>query len=152
MLEIFVDADGCPVKQEVFRVAERYELPVYLVANAPLKVPGRGKVEMVVVGMEIDAADDWIAGRVAEGDIVVTADIPLAARCLAQGARALTPRGQVFTESRIGEALASRDIAEHMRDLGLQTRGPKTFGRQDRSRFLSRLDETINAVRRQFKK
>ncbi len=148
MLEIYVDADGCPVKPEIYRVANRYDLVVRLVANTPLNIPPRGKVEMVVVGSGFDAADDWITSQVKEGDIVVTADIPLAARCIDQGARALSPRGRVFSEGKIGEALAARDLAEHLRQLGIQSGGPPPMARKDRSRFLSRLDETIQAILR----
>ena len=145
---LYVDADGCPVKQEVYRVATRHALKVVLVANSWMRVPDRDDVELVVVDDQFDAADDWIVARAAEQDIVVTADIPMAARCLKKGARVLSPRGRVFTEDSIGEALANRDLLSHLRELGTITGGPAPFEKKDRSRFLQRLDEIIRAVQR----
>src|SRR5438105_8994336 len=117
MLSIYVDADACPVKDEVYRVARRYALRVAVVANAPLRVPADARVELVV-RPGFGAADDWIAEQAGPGDVVVTADIPLAARCLARGARVLGPKGHPFTENEIGSALAMRDLMEGLRQGG----------------------------------
>jgi uncharacterized protein YaiI (UPF0178 family) len=148
-LDIYVDADGCPVKDEVYRVAARYDLQVILVANAWMRVPQEEDlVELVIVGDEIDAADDWIAEHVQPDDVVVTADVPLAARCVKAGARALSPRGRIFDEASVGGALAARDLSAYLREIGLQTGGPAPFDKRDRSEFLQRLDQVIQAVRR----
>jgi len=147
MLMIFVDADACPVKDEVYRVARRYAMPVKVVANAPLRVPASTLFELVVQA-GFGAADDWIAEQAGAGDIVVTADIPLAARCLARGARVLDPKGHPFTESDIGSALALRALMDELRQGGVVTGGPAAMTPKDRSRFLSKLDEAVNAVRR----
>ncbi len=146
MPEIFVDADGCPVKKEVYRVARRYGLNVTLVANSWVETPKADWVKLVTVDHGFDAADDWIVEHVTSGDIVVSADIPLAARCLEKDARVLSPTGRLFTEDSIGEALAKRELLSQLRDLGTMTGGPAPFDRRDRSRFLQRLDETIQAV------
>ena len=148
MLTIFVDADGCPVKDEVYRVAKRCELSVVLVANSRMRVPSDPSIRLVVVSGDFDAADDWIVENARASDIVVTADIPLASRVLRNGARALDHRGRVFTEDSIGEALASREIASHMRDMGMMTGGPAPLDRRHRSMFLQRLDDLIQAIRR----
>lgn len=148
MPEIFVDADGCPVKKEVYRVAQRYGLNVTLVANSWVETPKADWVKMIIVGHGLDAADDWIVEHVASGDIVISADIPLAARCLEKDARVLGPTGRVFTEDSIGEALASRELLSQLRELGTMTGGPAPFDRRDRSRFLQRLDEVIQRGRR----
>ena len=148
MPEIFVDADGCPVKKEVYRVARRYGLNVTLVANSWVETPKADWVKLVTVDHGFDAADDWIVEHVTSGDIVVSADIPLAARCLEKDARVLSPAGRLFTDDSIGEALAKRELLSQLRDLGTMTDGPAPFDRRDRSRFLQRLDETIQAVRR----
>jgi len=147
MLDIFVDADGCPVKQEVYRVAGRYRLNVTLVSNAHMRVPQEEGIQLVVVEGHPDAADDWIAEHVTENDIVIAGDIPLAARCIQKGARVLAPTGRIFTEDSIGEALATRNLLSQLRDMGTVTGGPAPFDKRDRSRFLQRLDETIQAVR-----
>jgi uncharacterized protein YaiI (UPF0178 family) len=147
MLDIYVDADACPVKAEIFRLAARHDLKVLVVASGPLRVPERGRVEKVRVPPGLDAADDWIAERAGEDDIVVTADIPLAGRCLARGARVLAPNGQVFTEASIGDALASRGLMRHLREMGEVTGGPAPFAPSDRGRFLSRLGEAIQAIK-----
>jgi len=149
LLDIYVDADGCPVKNEVYRVAERYSLGVTLVANAWMRVPNRDRVELVLVDAGLDAADDWIAEHVTENDIVVSADIPLADRCIKKGARVLSPRGRVFTEDSIGGALATRDLLSHLRESGTISGGPAPFAKQDRSQFLQRLDEIVQSIRRQ---
>jgi uncharacterized protein YaiI (UPF0178 family) len=147
VLTIYVDADACPVKEEVYRVARRYALRVAVVANAPLRVPADPLFELVV-RIGFGAADDWIADRAGPGDIVVTADIPLAARCVANGARVLSPKGQPFTENAIGAAVATRDLMEELRQGGVVTGGPAPMTAKDRSRFLSKLDELVNGARR----
>lgn len=149
MLTIFIDADGCPVKDEVYRVALRYGLTVRVVANTPIAVPRSKRIETVVVKNTPDAADFWIAEHVEPDDIVVTADIPLAASCLEKKARVVGPKGREFTGDSIGEALAMRELTGHLRDMGIMTGGPAPFASKDRSRFLSRLDEIVNAIRRQ---
>ena len=149
MIEIFVDADACPVKDEVYVVATRYGVPVALVANARMHVPGGFGVELVVVDEGPDAADDWIAERAGDGDVVVTADIPLAARCLAAGAAALGTNGRPFTEDSIGGALAGRDLGSQLREAGILTGGPRALSEKDRSRFLSKLDEAVSRSLRQ---
>jgi len=147
MLTIFIDADACPVKDEVYRVARRYAMHVAVVANAPLRVPANDLVELAV-RPGFGAADDWIAEQAGPGDIVVTADIPLAARCLAKQALVLDPKGRPFTDNDIGSTLAMRDLLEELRQGGTMTGGPAPLMPKDRSRFLSKLDEAINAVRR----
>jgi uncharacterized protein YaiI (UPF0178 family) len=149
LLAIFVDADACPVKDEVYRVATRYGIRVALVSNAPLYVPSGSGVQLILVGRDADAADDWIAAHVEPGDVVVTADIPLAARCLAAGARVLGPTGRAFSEASIGDALASRQLASELRDMGLTRGGPRPLGEKDRERFLTRLDQFVQAGRRE---
>ena len=144
VLTIYVDADACPVKDEVYVVATRYGVPVALVANTSMYVPGGFGVEMVVVDEGPDAADDWIAERAGEGDVVVTADIPLAARCLATGAAVIGTNGRPFTEDSIGGALASRDLNSQLREAGIQSGGPRPQSAKDRSRFLSKLDEAVS--------
>jgi hypothetical protein len=148
LLDIYIDADGCPVKEEVYRVARRHDLKVTLVTNSRMRIPPEDRIEQVVVEGGFDAADDWIVEHAAADDVVVTADIELAARALRTGALAIDPRGRVFTEESIGEALATRDLMSHLRDLGTITGGPPVFERKDRSRFLHRLDEIIQVVRR----
>lgn len=147
MLIIYVDADACPVKDEVYRVARRYEMCVLVVANATMRVPIDALFELIVRD-GFGEVDDWIAEQAGLGDIVITADIPLAARCLAREARVLDPRGNVFTENDIGEALGMRDLMHELRQDGTVTGGPAPMSAKDRSRFLSKLDELINAVRR----
>lgn len=147
---ILVDADACPVKDEVYRVAKRYELPVLLVAAQWLRIPDEDRVRMVVVKDEgkLDAADDRIVEECRPDDIVVTEDVHLAARCIEEGARVLSPRGRVFTPDTISEAVSTRDFMADLREAGLATGGPKPFQKSDRSQFLQRLDETIQAIRR----
>ncbi len=148
MLDIYVDADACPVKDEIYRVALRYDLKVYVVSNSWMHTPDKGRVQLVLVDDGFDAADDWVAERSADGDIVITADIPLAARCLAKGARVLDGKGKEFSESSIGSALAARELLSELRDMGTITGGPAAMQPRDRSRFLGRLDEIIQAIRR----
>jgi uncharacterized protein YaiI (UPF0178 family) len=145
LIEIYVDADGCPVKDEVYRVARRYGLKVYVVSNSPIRVPQEELLELIIVKGQFDAADDWIVEHVRENDIAVSADIPLAARCLAKDARVLDPKGRVFTQESIGGVLANRDLMAHLRDLGNYTGGPGPFAKRDRSRFLQSLDTVIQA-------
>lgn len=146
MVDIFVDADGCPVKQEIYRVAQRHGLRVTLVSNSWMWTPNEDWIELVVVDGQFNSADDWIVEHVTGNDIVISGDIPLASRCLEKGARVLGPKGRVFTEDSIGDALANREIQSHLRDLGMITGGPSPFTRRDRSRFLQHLDEIIQAA------
>ncbi|MCX5817418.1 MAG: YaiI/YqxD family protein [Proteobacteria bacterium] len=148
MINIYVDADASPVKNEVLRVAKRYGLKVYLVSNSAMRIPQDKLVEMIVVGGHLDAADDWIVDHIADNDIAVSADIPLASRCLKKGARVLDPKGRIFTEESIGSALANRDLMTYLRDMGNMTGGAAPYDKQDRSRFLQRLDDLIQAVLR----
>jgi uncharacterized protein YaiI (UPF0178 family) len=146
---IYIDADACPVKAEIYRVAERYGLKVYVVSNSYLGVPRDRRVELVVVSDSFDAADDWIAERAGPGDIVVTGDIPLADRSLKAGAAVIGNSGMPFTTSSIGMAMASRELMSTLRAMGEATGGPKPMTQRDRSRFLSALDETVQKLRRQ---
>jgi uncharacterized protein YaiI (UPF0178 family) len=148
LLHVFVDADACPVKQEVYRVARRYGLCVTLVSNSPMRVPEEPGIELQIVGQGADAADDWIVENVAADDVVVTADIPLADRCVKAGARVLSPKGKVFTDANVGSALATRDLLTDLRGAGEITGGPPPFDARDRSRFLQELDRIVQAVRR----
>jgi uncharacterized protein YaiI (UPF0178 family) len=147
-MPIYIDADACPVKEEVYRVARRYGIKVFVVANAPIRVPGDDLIELVVVRGGFDAADDRIVESVAAGDIVVTADIPLADRCIRAGARVLGPKGVEFTEDAICDALATRALLDMLRHSGEFGGGPAPFAKADRSRFLGKLDELVHAVRR----
>jgi uncharacterized protein YaiI (UPF0178 family) len=151
-MPIYVDADACPVKDEVYRVARRYEIKVFVVSNAPLRVPREPLIALVVVRGGFDVADDWIVEHAGIGDIAITADIPLAGRCLSRGVRVLGPKGQEFTDDAIGDALATRGLLEMLRQSGEFTGGPAPFAKSDRSRFLSKLDEMIHAVRRDQRK
>lgn len=143
MIRLFVDADACPVKDEVYVVATRYGVPVALVANARMHVPHGFGVELIVVDGAPDAADDWIAEHARPADVVVTADIPLAARCLAIGARVLGNDGRPFDEDSIGGALATRELKAYLRETGVVSGGPRALSNKDRSRFLSKLDELV---------
>ena len=147
MLTIYVDGDACPVKDEVYRVARRYAMRVVVVANAPMRVPNNAGVELVV-RTGFGAADDWITEQTGPRDIVITADIPLAGRCLAKDSRVLDPKGYPFTDRDIGSALAMRELLDDLRKGGEVTGGPAPMAPKDRSRFLSKLDELVNAVRR----
>lgn len=147
-IQIYVDADACPVKDEVFRVAKRYGLRVFVVSNGRIRVPDDPLVEMIVVTGHFDAADAWIAERITETDVAVTSDIPLASLCLARGARVVDPKGKVFTPESIGDALANRELMAYLRDSGSITGGPAPFEARDRSRFLQKLDDLVQAILR----
>jgi len=147
-IRIYVDADACPVKDEVFRVAKRYGLRVFVVSNGRIRVPDDPLVEMIVVTGHFDAADAWIAERITETDVAVTSDIPLASLCLARGARVVDPKGKVFTPESIGDALANRELMAYLRDSGSITGGPAPFEARDRSRFLQKLDDLVQAILR----
>ncbi len=149
MLHIFVDADACPVKKEVYRVASRYSLKVTLVANSWMRVPREPGLVLEVVNDDLDAADDWIVEQVQSDDIVVTADIPLASRCLKEGAQVIGSTGKIFTENNIGQAVATRNLMTELRNAGQVTGGPAPLNNRDRSRFLHQLDEIIQTIRRQ---
>ncbi len=151
-MSIYVDADACPVKEEIYRVARRYSTKVFVVSNSPMRVPQEETFEFVAVSGGFDVADDWIAERARTGDIVITADIPLAGRCLQQGARVLGPTGLEFTEDAIGDALATRALLDMLRQTGYFRGGPSPFARSDRSRFLSKLDELVHTARRDARK
>jgi uncharacterized protein YaiI (UPF0178 family) len=149
-IRIFVDADACPVKNEVYRVAERYGLKVFIVANSFMNVPRSDMIERVIVTQGPDIADDWIAERVGASDIVITADIPLAGRCVRNGATVISPTGKPFDDNSIGMALATRDLMTDLRSAGATTRGPPPLSRQDISRFLSALDLAVVRVKRKM--
>ena len=148
MTKIYIDADGCPVKNEVYRVAERYRVPVVLVANKRLNLPVNSLLEMVVVTGAFDAADDWIVENSKPDDIVVTADILLADRCVKKSVRALGPKGVEFTPDNIGSAVATRDLIQELRQGGELHGGPAPMDKQARSRFLAKLDEIIQSLSR----
>jgi uncharacterized protein YaiI (UPF0178 family) len=166
-ITIYVDADACPVKNEVYRVAGRHGIKVIIVSNSPIAVPRDALVERVVVAAGLDEADNWIAGRIGafsekvdsgfpsenattqkSGDIVITADIPLASRCVKAGAAAIAPNGRAFTDESIGMALATRNLMDSLRSAGEVTSGPKSFSPRDRSSFLSALDQAIVRLKR----
>ena len=147
-IKIYIDADACPVKEETYKVALRYGLQTFVVSNSFMQIPISPQIARIVVKAGADAADDWIAGHVISGDVVVTNDIPLAARVLAREAHAVAPYGRAFTGDSIGMALAQRALMEHIRSTGETTGGPPPFMPADRSRFLQVLDQTINRERR----
>ena len=150
MTTLYIDADACPVREECFRVATRLNLAVAVVSNGsrPIRPPGLPNVQMVIVNDTPDAADDWIADRIRPGDLCVTADIPLASRCLVAGSRALSWTGHVWTEANIGNALAGREVARHLREIGAGGGGNAAFTKADRSKFLSALDTAAQAALR----
>jgi uncharacterized protein len=152
-IAIYIDADACPVKQEVYRVAERHvrkgaRLKVFVVSNSPIAVPRDEMIERVVVGAGMDEADNWIAERAGRGDVVVTADVPLASRGVKAGATVIAPNGKAFTAESIGMTLATRNLMDSLRSAGAITSGPKPFAPRDRSSFLAALDQAIVRVRR----
>ena len=151
MTEIYIDGDACPVRDEVYRVAERLGLKVLVASNGsrPMRPPANPNIRMVIVPEGADAADDWIAEHIGPSDVCVTADIPLASRCLAKGARALSPAGKAWTPDNIGNALAGRELSRHLRELGHTGGGPAPFSKADRSRFLGALDGMVQAALRQ---
>ena len=150
MTAIYIDADACPVRDEVYRVAERVGLSVFVVSNGsrPIRPSANPAIRMVIVAEGADAADDWIAERITAKDICVTADIPLASRCLKKDARALAPNGKLWTADNIGNALAGREIGRYLRETGVNTGGPAPFSKADRSRFLNALDALVQAALR----
>ena len=149
-IRIFIDADACPVKPETYRVAERYGLKVFVVANSFMAVPHSDLIERVIVSEGPDVADGWIVERATPNDIVITADIPLASRCVRKGATVIGPTGKPFTEDSIGMALATRDLLTDLRSAGATTRGPAPLGRQDISRYLSALDLAVTKIKRKL--
>jgi uncharacterized protein YaiI (UPF0178 family) len=151
MTAIYVDGDACPVREEVYRVATRLRLQVFVVSNGsrPLLPSRLPNVRIVLVGDAADAADDWIAERIGAGDVCVTSDVPLASRCLAQQAQVVGPDGRVWTQANIGGALAGRELSRHLRELGMKTRGPAALTKADHSRFLSALDTAVHKALRE---
>ena len=150
-MNIYVDGDACPVKEEVYRVAGRHEVPVVVVANAWMRLPERAGLRLEVVSSGFDAADDWIVERCGVGDVVVTADIPLADRCLKKGAYVLGPKGEPFTEDNIGTAMVSREMTADMRAMGMISGGPAPFQKKDRGVFLQELDKAVVRLKRKFR-
>lgn len=148
MTRIFLDADACPVKDETYKVAARFGLHVFVVANQGLRVPLSASIEMVTVDGGFDAADDWIVEHAGRLDVVVTSDILLAERCVKKGVRALNPKGEEYTEDNIGSAVANRELSESLRQMGEMRGGPKPMDKQARSRFLGKLDQILNALKR----
>ena len=146
---IYVDADACPVKDEIYRVALRHAVPVSVVAGQFIRVPQDPLIERIAAGPGMDAADDWIAERAGKGDIVITSDIPLASRCVKAGCEVIAPNGKPFTEQSIGMTLAVRNLMSDLRSSGEVTGGPRAFATRDRSAFLSALDQTIRRIQRQ---
>jgi uncharacterized protein len=146
---IYVDADACPVKDEIYRVATRHGLPVSVVAGQFIRVPQDPLIERIAAGSGMDAADDWIAERAGKGDIVITSDIPLASRCVKAGCEVIAPNGKPFTEQSIGMTLAVRNLMTDLRSTGEVTGGPRSFAPRDRSAFLSALDQTVRRIQRQ---
>ena len=147
-IRIYVDADACPVKDEIYRVAGRHQVPVFVVTNSFMRVPQDPLIERVAVAAGPDAADDWIAERADPSAVVITADIPLANRCVKAGAAVIAPNGKTFTEDSIGMALAVRDLMTDLRSAGETTGGPRPFSPRDRSAFLSALDQTVRRMQR----
>ena len=147
-MRIFIDADACPVKDEVYRVAARYGLETTVVSNSFIAIPRSSLIGRMIVDAGPDVADDWIAERTQPGDIVITNDIPLADRVLKAGGTAIAPNGRAFTADSIGSALAQRSVMEHIRSTGEITGGPRAFQPADRSRFLQALDEAVNREKR----
>ncbi len=150
MITIYIDADGCPVKEETYKVAMRYQIPVVLVANKALMIPPDPLFQMKVVPQGADEADNWIADNIQDNDICITADIPLADRCLKKMARVLNVRGEEFTEDMIGDAMATRELMKHLRELGEARGGPPPFDKKDRSAFLGSLDRVIQGIKRKL--
>lgn len=148
MLTLFIDADGCPVKDETYKVADRYKLKVFVVANKAINVPLDSLIEMKVVSDGFDAADDWIVETSEKGDVVITSDILLAERCVKKQVRALSPKGEEWTEDNIGNAVAHRELMQNLRHMGEMRGGPAPMEKKDRSQFLGKLDQIIQAIKR----
>ena len=150
MTTLYIDGDACPVREETYRVAGRVGLQVFVVSNGsrPIRPPQLPNVQMVTVSEGADVADDWIADRITPVDVCITADIPLAARCLEKGGFAISPKGHVWSTENIGNALAGREIARHLRELGEHGGGPAPLTKADRSRFLNALDAAVVAAKR----
>ena len=150
MTAIYIDADACPVREEVYRVAERVGLEVFVVSNGsrPIRPSQNPQIKMIIVAEGADAADDWIAERITQSDICVTNDIPLASRCLKKNARALAANGKLWTDNNIANALAGREVGRYLRETGVNTGGPPPFSKADRSRFLNALDAVVQAALR----
>ncbi|NCN42451.1 YaiI/YqxD family protein [bacterium] len=148
MLTIFIDADGCAVKDEVYKVASRHQLKVLVVANQHIRIPLAPNIEMKVVSSGFDAADDWIAENISKGDILVTSDLLLAERVIKKDAKVLGPKGRELDEENIGSALATRELNSHLRNLGHTRTGPSSMEKKDRSQFLSNLDRIIQTIKR----
>jgi uncharacterized protein YaiI (UPF0178 family) len=147
LLDIYVDADACPVKDEIYRVARRYGLDVILVSNSWMNARESSRLKLIVVDKGADMVDDWIADQVDRNDIVITGDIPLAWRCLKKGAQVMGNTGRPFTEDNIGDVLSTRDLLHDLREQGMITKGPRPFAPADRSRFLQELDKMIVRIR-----
>ena len=147
-IQIYVDADACPVKNEVYRVAERHGLKVFVVSNSVINVPRDPTIERVVVGQGMDEADNWIAERAGPGDVVITADVPLASRAFKTGATVIAPNGQAFDATSIGMTVATRNLLHELRSAGEVTGGPRPFSPRDRSQFLQTLDRAIVRLKR----
>jgi uncharacterized protein len=148
LLDVYIDADACPVKEDTFRVSKRYGLKVYVVSNSSIVLPKADWILPVVVGGHFDAVDDWIEANVKPNDIVITNDLLLAARCLKKESRVIDPRGNIRTEDNIGEALATRELLSELRQMGAMNTGPKKMGKNHRSNFLSELDRLINQIKK----
>jgi uncharacterized protein YaiI (UPF0178 family) len=151
MLVVFIDADGCTVKDETYKVAQRYQLKVWVVANKYLTIPLDPNIQMQVVSSGFDAADDWIADEISEDDILITSDLLLADRCIKKKARVLGAKGKELDEENIGSALAGRELASHLRNLGDTKTGPAPMSKADRSQFLAKLDQIIQSIKRKYK-
>jgi len=152
MLTIYIDADGCAVKDETYKVADRYKLAVVVVANKPLTVPLSERISMQTVSGGFDSADDWIVEQIGLGDILITSDLPLADRAIKKRARVIGSKGRELDEENIGNALGGRELSAHLRDLGNKNTGPAAMGKADRSQFLSKLDQICNAIIREHRK
>lgn len=148
MVEIYIDADACPVKDETIQVAARHNLKTFMVCDGGIRPSSNPMVELVIVTQGADAADDWIAQHIGKADICITNDIPLAARCLEKNALAIKPNGELFTENGIGMALANRELMQGLRETGQITGGPRPYSKSDRSAFLNRLETTVQAALR----
>jgi uncharacterized protein YaiI (UPF0178 family) len=148
MIQIYIDADGCPVKDEVYKVAARYKIKVFVVANKFLMVPSDPQIEMCVSAKGFDAVDDWIAEKITNPDVAITADILLADRCIKKGAKVINPKGNEWTEDNIGSAVANRELMQNLRHMGEMRGGPAPMDKKSRSQFLGTLDQVIQALRR----